>query len=70
MDPDVENGMEFVNKLHKAGAYVEYHLIPGCTHSIGGMAAADPNVAEFLSRQTEALMKAVSEFINFDLRRW
>lgn len=70
MDPDVENGMEFVDKLYKAGAYVEYHLIPGCTHSMGGMSLSDPNVAEFMGRQTKALLNAVSEFITYDLRRW
>jgi len=69
LDPDCQYNLEFVDKLLQAGVYVDYHITSGCSHGMGGLAAVDENVGEYMKRENEEIFNSVHECMAYDLRR-
>lgn len=69
LDPDVSYSLEFVGKLLEAGVFFDYHISGGCSHGMGGFAAADEGVQEYMDKNTRQLMDDLSQCMRFDLRR-
>ena len=68
-DPDRDYCIELVQKLLAANVCVEFHLLPGQSHSSQAAAQLDPNVA-ILAAESEAMtIKALKDAFTFDLRR-
>lgn len=69
LDGDVMYSLEFVGKLIEAGVFVDYHIAGGSSHGMGGFAAADEGVAQFMAQDTRRQMEGIAQFMNYDLRR-
>ena len=69
LDPDRDYCIELIQKLLAANVCVEFHLLPGQSHSSQAVAQLDPNVA-ILAAESEAMtIKALKDAFTFDLRR-
>ena len=68
-DPDRDNNLALVQKLLKAGVYVEYHLLPGLSHSTLAMASVDPGIEKLASAHDTEMANAIDNFLKYDCRR-
>lgn len=67
MDPDSDYTLEFVQKLKKAGVFVDYHLWCGNTHSKG--AGINEDTLKFAAKMDHVFYQGVKDCLENDLRR-
>lgn len=67
MDPDSDYCHEFVQKLKRAGVFVDYHVWGGNTHSKG--AGVDENSMKFAAKMNRIFYEGMKDCLENDLRR-